>query len=379
MRLILALSALSFAALAVCLILPGALLPLLLERFQMRILEAGTLLAMQPVGHLAAVGIAPLAIRRYGLRATLRTAFLVAAVGYLGFGFATTWVLGTAAILTTGLGIGGVEVAANTLVIQRGGQRSNALLNLTHLFFGIASVIVPFAATRAVTAGWSWTAVCTATAGLVLLAGFAWRFLPPVEIVAANRMGTSTPLRWPFLLLLSGGMAVYVGAEMGIGSWLTEYMMSRHSVPLTTAGNVLSLYWLGLTTGRLILSLIAHRIADEQILFGLTAFATIAILFAQYAPTPGLSAIGFIGTGLGFSGIFPGLLAIGGRAHPEAPVKATSIVIAGAGSGQILLPWAMAALADRTGLVRGMLVYAGLCALLFLISITIRNRTTRRS
>src|SRR5262249_36500353 len=47
------LSAASFAALGGCLTLPGTLLPLLVERFDIRLVEAGSLLAFQPIGFLA--------------------------------------------------------------------------------------------------------------------------------------------------------------------------------------------------------------------------------------------------------------------------------------------------------------------------------------
>lgn len=375
---IVVLASLSFGTLALCLVLPGALLPLLVERFGMRLVEAGALLALQPVGHLVSVFIAPRIIQRLGARATLRAAFAIPALGYLGFGFATSWLVGVSMMFTTGLGIGTIEVAANTLIITASGSRSTSILNLTHLFFGVGSVLVPVLATQAIAAGMTWTGLCAVTSLLTLGVGIAWGSLPAEPPAATADNTPPEALQWSFLAVLAATMAVYVGAEMGIGSWLTKYMMSVHGSSLTAAGNVLSLYWLGLTAGRLALSLFAHKVSDERLLLGLTLFATLSVIVAQTASSATVCAMGFIGTGLGFSGVFPGIVAIGGRYHPNTTARATSVLIGGAGLGQIVLPWLMSALADRAGMVRGMAVYVLLTALLVMLSLVIVQHVHRR-
>jgi fucose permease len=334
---------------------------------------------LQPLGHLVSVFVAPRAIALLGARATIRFAFLVPAVGFLGFGVASSWILGAAMMFVTGLGIGAVEVAVNTLIITRGGERRTSLLNLTHLFFGVASVLVPVAATQAVAAGMSWAMLCLLTATLLVAVGVAWGGLPddPPAKMAAGSGGAE--LQWTFLVLLALTLAVYVGAEMGIGSWLTKYMMTVHGASLTVAGNVLSLYWLGLTAGRLGLSLFAHRVRDENLLLALSALATLSVTVAMTAGSATVSAAGFIATGLGFSGIFPGVIAIGGRRHPQAAARATSVLIGGAGIGQITLPWLMSVLADRSGMVFGMALYGLLTAVLVVLSLLIQRRARRNA
>jgi FHS family glucose/mannose:H+ symporter-like MFS transporter len=369
------LASLSFATLALCLVLPGALLPLLVERFHMRLMEAGSLLALQPAGHLLSVAAAPRAIEKIGCRNTLRLAFMIPAFAYFAFGWAASWPVGAAIMFATGMGIGTIEVACNTLMITNGGPRSTSLLNLTHLFFGVGAVLVPMLTTQAVAAGASWTSICVVTACITAAVGMSWGSLPRDAVATDRSHAAGAKLQWRFLLLLAAGMAVYVGAEMGLGSWLTKYMMSRHGVALTTAGNVLSLYWLGLTAGRLALSFLAHRTSDERLLVGLTLFASAAVLVAVLSDSPLLSAIGFTATGLGFSGIFPGIIALGGRLHPHSAARATSALVAGAGIGQITLPWCMSLLADVAGLNTGMTMYALLCLLLAAIAVQIQRRT----
>jgi fucose permease len=157
-------------------------------------------------------------------------------------------------------------------------------------------------------------------------------------------------------------LGVYVGTEVGIGGWLTKYMVTVREVTLTYAGNALSVYWLGLAAGRLVLSMLSHRIREETLLVGLTLSASVAWCSALIVAAPVGSVICAGFTGLAFSGIFPAIIALGGRSHPHDTAGVTSVMIAGAGLGGIVIPWTMSAVADAAGLVPGMAVYGLLCA-----------------
>jgi MFS family permease len=135
-RRIVFLSAASFGVLGGCLTLPGTLLPLLVERFAIRLVEAGSMLAFQSIGYVVSVLVASQLIRRLGMRAVLGGALLTSGVGFAGFGLANGWLSGAAMMLVAGLGFGVMEVATNTLLITSGGERRSNVLNFAHLFFG---------------------------------------------------------------------------------------------------------------------------------------------------------------------------------------------------------------------------------------------------
>ena len=150
------LSAASFGVLGGCLTLPGTLLPLLVERFGIRLVEAGSMLALLPVGYLLAVTVAGGLIEAYGMQRVLAAGMLTSAAGFTGFGLISSWTGGAVMMLIGGLGFGVMEVGTNTLLIVAGGERRSNLLNLAHLFFGVGSFITPVLAAHAVAAGVSW-------------------------------------------------------------------------------------------------------------------------------------------------------------------------------------------------------------------------------
>lgn len=369
-----ALSAASFGILGGCLTLPGTLLPLLVERFAIRLVEAGSMLALQPVGYLLAVLAAGRLMGAYGMRVVLAAGMATSAAGFAGFGLISSWSGGAAMMLVSGLGFGIMEVGTNSLLIVVGGERRSNLLNLAHLFFGVGSFVTPVLAAHAVAAGISWRITFLAAGAATAAVALGWGFFDVHGVAAAQPAAGTTyaALRSRSALLFAALLGVYVGTEIGIGGWLTKYMVTVRAVTLTYAGNALSVYWLGLAAGRLLLSMLSHRIHEETLLIGLTLGATVALCGALTVEPPLAAVICGGLTGLAFSGIFPAVIALGGRSHPHDTAGVTSVMIAGAGLGGIVIPWTMSAVAEAAGLVAGMALYAALCATMLVQALLLR-------
>jgi fucose permease len=152
-------------------------------------------------------------------------------------------------------------------------------------------------------------------------------------------------------------------------------MTARRGLALADAGTCLALYWLCIAAGRLVLSLLPSRVSVERLLLALTVFAVAALGAALAAPGSAGARIGFALTGLGFSGIFPAIVALGGRYGGDAMARTSTILIAGAAIGNIIIPWAMAAIVGRAGLDAGMGFYlAGTIAMVGFAAVLSRVR-----
>ena len=92
---------------------------------------------------------------------------------------------------------------------------------------------------------------------------------------------------WPGPLLLLGiAIATYVASEVGVSNWLVRFL---DPAPLTTATLALSLYWAGLTVGRLVSSAIADRF--DHLRFTLVCALLMAALLAVGRPRPDAAAV----------------------------------------------------------------------------------------
>lgn len=368
------LAAASFAAVGGCLTVPGTLLPVLVDALNIRLVEAGSMFALQATAYLLSVVSAGYVIQRCGMRVTLCVGMLGFAAGFAGFGLVSTWSGGATMMFISGLGFGVVEVALNTLLVAMGGARRGNLLNLAHLFFAVGAFIGPAVAARAVAGGVSWRTVFGVAGGLAAAVALGWALQPIRQATRVDDIpaqAPATPLRSKLTLVMALMLAAYVGAEMGIGGWLSKYMVTVRGVDLSYAGAAVSLYWMGLAAGRLVLSATSQYFSEQRLVLGLTIFAAAAFAFALVTPQPALAVVAFALTGLGFSGIFPGVIALAGRYHPDNVAGITSAVVTGAALGGITIPWVMSAVADGFGLVAGMGFYLIMCGLMIVLAIAI--------
>jgi EmrB/QacA subfamily drug resistance transporter len=117
----------------------GALVPLYAQdRFNMPILQAGTLLTARAVGMICVAGIAVLALRRTGYRLPMIVGFLVIAVGLVGMAFIPPnvspylWLSITGAI--TGIGMGFSVPASNNATMQLARDQLAGIAGLRGMF-----------------------------------------------------------------------------------------------------------------------------------------------------------------------------------------------------------------------------------------------------
>jgi FHS family glucose/mannose:H+ symporter-like MFS transporter len=364
----------TFAAVGGCLTVPGTLLPVLVDAFRIRLVEAGSMFALQATAYVLSVASAGPVIRRCGMRVVLTVGMLGFAAGFAGFGAVSTWWGGATMLFISGLGFGVVEVALDTLLIVLGGARRANLLNLSQFFFAVGAFIGPAAAARVVAGGVSWRAVFGVAGGLAAVVALAWALQPVPRAVPVDDGSTqteTTSLRSKLAILMALMLAAYVGAEMGIGGWLSKYMVEIRGVDLTYAGTTVSLYWMGIAAGRLVLTATSHYVSEERLLLWLTIGAAAVLAFGLAVQRPALAVAAFALTGLGFSGIFPGVIALAGRYHPQNVAGITSVVVTGAGLGGIIIPWVMSAIADGFGLVAGMGFYLLMCVVMVVLAVAI--------
>ncbi|MCX8071369.1 MAG: hypothetical protein N3C12_02800 [Candidatus Binatia bacterium] len=366
-RRLIVLGSLSFASVGIAVVLPGALLPLWIDRLAIELSQAGLLLAVQPLGHLAAVLLCPYLLGESTVARTLAVAGAMLASGLAAIGWLTAWQAALAAMALSGASIGMLEVATNTVLLTRTPQ-PNRVLNFTHLFFGVASVCTPPAAALALRVGFPWEWLWMWAAVPIAVTALCWLFTAPG--IGAQPQSSSRAARgqlgergWGPTLALAAAMAAYVGAEIGFGSWYTEYATSVYGVSLVAAGYGLAGYWGGLTVGRLLLALWAPGHSSVAFVAGLAVSAAALSGLALGAPGMGAFIFTTVGLGLALAGIFPGILALSTGWYPRDIARVTSALLAGAGLGQMAFPWIMAVLAQHVGLARAMWIYPLLCCL----------------
>ena len=312
---------------------------------------------------------------RLGSSKAIVTALAVMVVGCLMMPLATaTRVYGIAlvALFVIASGITLLQVAANPLSAALGDpKRSHFRLVLSQTFNSLGTVIGPYLAAHTLLKGglfdggaateekiaYSLSRIDLAygfiAAVIVVLAVFIWRQRMLIDNASPKNEGQSSVLealsdRWA----LFGALAIflYVGAEVSIGSAMTNFLEQRDvmAVSALVAGTMVSFYWMGAMIGRMVGSLLlGFRVPAAPLLglFALVAAGLCLTVSNLTGPTAGYAAISI---GLFNWIMFPVIFSLTiERSRASAP--ATSGLLCVAIVGGALVPLLFAQVADATG------------------------------
>lgn len=283
-----------------------------------------------------------------------------------------------AALFIVAGGITILQVAANPLIALLGKpENSHSRLTLAQAFNSIGTTIGPYIGaalilstgvaipaaaqvspatlaayrhTAAYALQWPFLAFAALLAALAIVFWMLRRAtLPPVD-KAATLASTFALLKNPRLAYGMLSIFIYVGAEVSIGSVMTNYLMLPHTLALAAqrAGEMVSLYWGGAMIGRFIGSAVLRYVNAGH---ALTFCAIVAcILASTSALSMGLiAAATLLAVGLFNSIMFPTIFTIAIEGEngdtPQASALLCMAIVGGA-----VIPLLTGTIADRAGL-----------------------------
>lgn len=298
---------------------------------------------------------------RYGPRPALTVGFSLMMLGLLGVSTQTNLaaVLGAAAL--TGLGNGLIAVSVFVLVVKTFPERSASALSFVNMFFGVGAILGPLIASAMVRLTGSTIPAFGAVIAILAVELVLLLLVGAHGEIARRTGGDGRPVAgsasiWMLAILV----LLYAGTENGITAWSSTTVAIGTGTERASAALVTSAFWVALTSGRLTLVLFGSRLEPERILTLCLAAASIGgLLLVAVQTNLVLSGAAFVVIGFAFGPIFPTSLSIVGRLFPESMGTATSIVVASASAGSILIPWAQGVLLDRGGAGASVLLILG--------------------
>jgi FHS family L-fucose permease-like MFS transporter len=303
----------------------------------------------------------------------------VMAAGCLGFVFAAglqSFAFVLVALLALAGGITFLQIAGNIVIaVVEPEERAVSRMTLLQGFNSIGTVLAPLVGAsfllsdRSIggdTRAWLMLTV-PFIASMVVLVALAIAFARNRDLLA----GVAPPRRVPLAAvrrvlatprLLGGSLAMfgYVGAEVTIGTLLTNYLVLPDIIGVTpvTAGRLVSLYWAGAMIGRFAGAFVLTRWPPPRVLAAAAAAAMVLVAMAVGAHGI-VGAVALIAVGLCNSIMYPTLFALSlpddASAAPYASMVLCMAVVGGA-----VVPMLTAAFADVAGLPLS-LTLPGIC------------------
>ncbi len=353
---------LNFILFGVSLTIIGATVPKVIREFGWSYLATGMVLAASAVGYFVSSFFSGLLVFRFGPRIVILLGLGLQAVGLGSFGAVPGVLANLCATLLLGLGQGGTEVVTNFSVARMEAEGQSRLMNLMHAAFPMGAILGPILIGVLISVGQSWQAVFRAMALLSLgvaglLSLLPFRFSDERDEGISEKAELSRLLRDPLLMFLFLTIFLYVGCEIGISSWVSEYYVEVFKTPAAVGAYMVSVFWAGVLVGRLSVSLGYRGHRQAEVLVALSCLAALALMISLSMKGPLSAGVGFLLCGLGCSAIYPIDMSLVGANFKRGQSVAIGIVSTGGGIGSFLFPFVMAAIANSYGIENGFWFY----------------------
>jgi FHS family glucose/mannose:H+ symporter-like MFS transporter len=301
---------------------------------------------------------------RLGRRIVLSAAAVISALSLLLAALAPSWapfVLGAALV---SLGGAVIDAGVNGLFLDLFREARGGALNFLHLFFSVGALIAPLPIGVLISAGVAWQAVMAAAAAASFIMATVLAALPmpsgrhhrDVETDSGGAIGESERRMLPFFAL-AGAIGLYVAQELGVSNWVVRFLSDQ---PLSVATATLSVFWLGLSVGRLASRWVAEMFDYTAFTVACVILASITLALAVVVPWFPLSLAFFGLSGLFNGPTYPMIMAIGGQLYPHRLARLSGGLTAGGSLGTLVYPPLMGLMAAQVGLRVGMLGAAAL-------------------
>lgn len=292
-------------------------------------------------------------VEKIGYKNGMVLGFAIAAVGALLFYPAADmhlYYLFLCALFVLAIGIVVLQVASNPYITALGpSQTASSRLTLIQAVGSIGTTSAPyfgayFILSKLQESGTSSDAVKYPYLGiaavLIVIALVVFNLKLPRISTSASTIQTTPAERksiFSYRNLNYGAWAIfaYVGAEVSIGTFLTNYISDTLALPIETANTYVAYYWGGMLAGRLLGSYVLQHLKPSRVL----TFCAIAaiILIAISISTEGAVAVwSMIGVGLFNSVMFAVIFSLSVEGLGKYTTKASGILSTAIAGGAIV-------------------------------------------
>ncbi|KAI9022280.1 major facilitator superfamily domain-containing protein [Phycomyces nitens] len=272
-------------------------------------------------GFLFSASINGYMVKTLGQRTTLYVGSISALVAYVlilqGFPFKYLGIF----MILQGAGIGLVDSAMN--VFTANVPYATVMLNILHAVYGLGAMISPIVGTWILANDMSWKGSYVFLAGAavinLILITIGFYKVPMDEEKTQDTV--QGPIKDAFLhkMTMTGAfyILVYVGLEVTLGSWGYLFLTEGRGGKPVPMGHVMSGYWFGLASGRIVLGYIASKYGEKYIITLATISTAILLGVFGYVKEIAVDATALIIIGFLLGPMFPTTIALASRVLPR--------------------------------------------------------------
>ena len=336
--------------------LKGPVLPALLQDLKFNYSLGGTILLGAYLGFMAATLSTGLLADVAGQKAVLLLAGVSLAIGVTGFSLLSSPIFLAISMSFLGFGLGSLELGCNALIVELHSTDKGRYLNLMAVLHGLGSMIAPLYAGWLLAGNVSWRNVYRwdlILIGLLIIYFSIIRF-PKIDRAKSEKLNLKhvgktafTPkMLWYYALI-----TIYVSIELGIASWLVEFLQKERGFSIPQSTQALSIFFGLMMLGRFVGSFFVEKIGYLKSILGASLCASACVALALF----GSAQLSFLLPISGFflSIIFPNITAAASDDNKENVNTILGMLFTFAGLGGVIGPWLVGIASDIGGIKFG--------------------------
>lgn len=241
--------------------------------------------------------------RKLGSGLVTAVSVALTAMALLGFSFSNSFLIICIWAVPYGLGAGAVDAALNNYVALHYSSRHMSWL---HAFWGIGVSLSPYIMSFCLSNKYGWQAGYRSVAiiqivitALIFISLPIWKNNTNSEETASADITIRQAIRIDGVAYVLIAFFAFCAFESTAGLWASSYMVEYRGIEAETAARFVSLFYLGITFGRILCGFISDKLGDMfMIRLGLciVLFGTVMIMLpwgSNYIALGGLLVAGF--------------------------------------------------------------------------------------
>ena len=297
----------------------GVSLPSMIDEWNIGLSVGGLIAMVITIGTIISSFASGYVIKKLGTARTTLISCLMTSGALFGMASAPDWYWLLFLAVPLGLGAGSVDTALNNYVALN--YRAHHM-NWLHSFWGVGAtagpLIISFNLARH---GWrtgysTIAAVQLGIAVLFLLSLPIWLKKGEGDTDGDGEQGANSPaiLKTKGALASMAVMLFYCAVETSVGLWGSSFLISAESLSPQKAASWMSLYYGGITAGRVLSGFASFRMSNKNLIRTGLAVSFSAVVLLMLPLPSYVSGAAMILTGLGLAPVFPAMI------H-EAPIR----------------------------------------------------------
>lgn len=360
----------------------GTTIPFILQDAGYSYSEGGTIIFSEYTGFFIATFAAGLLADLFGKKFTLVMSGVCLIFGAIGYASSSGLLMLIVFIFFIGLGLGSLELSGSNVISEVHTHNKGRYLNLLNAFYGVGSIITPIVTGYLLNLGVSWRVVYRYSLFVIVPITMYFLIMRYPKGDAAKEKSEKTDFRGLIriisqkeVLLMYVVIFAYVAAEIGVATWMVEFVQKAKGVSSSAGAMYLSIHFAGMMIGRLFGSLFVDKLGHLKSLLLFSAMSVFCITLGVFGPSSISIVLAF--TGFCFSIIFPTSTAVVSEIPTKNAGTMLGIFFAFGGLGGMVGPWLVGIINDALELKAGMAVNSIFCVIVMTVLIILMGSKTR--